>query len=670
MGLTNKQKRYIRKHYDHKSLRELAGELNIEHRQVEAFTKTLSQPLSIRKKRVFLTLTLLIPVIFFVTLEGALRFFNYRGDTRLFTYPEEYFEGNYGLANSNFNARFFFHAARLPDFPNDAFLKEKPDHSFRVFVMGGSTTAGYPYGFNATFSRVFADALQDVLPERLVEVVNVGASAINTYTLYDQIPEIIRQNPDAILIYTGHNEFYGALGIGSSETFGAFPGFVRTYLKLQQLKMFMLLRDAIVSGSDWLSRRLYSPSPAEGSAGTLMQRMVHDSSITLCSNTFDMGVHQFEDNLSAILKRFQDHNIPVFISSIASNLKDQPPFASIETGKYPAASDIYQKAKIQYQKGAYEEALELFKYAKDLDALKFRAPEQFNAIIQDLAAKYNAWYVPAYEKLKNKSQNNIIGNEVMLEHLHPNKKGYFFIAKAFFNRFQESPFFPAEADTTLLKKWDLYYDQMKITDFDDRIAYHRVRLLMSGWPFVTDGTQSGYPQEYSAISLADQLAFEVVHHSRRWDKGKFLLADYYLKNREFEKAIKEYEGWMRDQPYNDSPFIYAGRVLLQLMDEFDRAKPYFEKAYQINPSNYASRMLGSIEVHQGNYERGIYLLEKALKLKPDDTQALFNLSGAYALSGNKKKAFEIVLTLEKKAPGFPGLKEWKKQLENQYKMVN
>jgi lysophospholipase L1-like esterase len=277
-----------------------------------------------------------------------LRFFDYRGDTSLFVFPEEYFEGEYGFVNRNFNARYFFNTRNLPGFSNDAFLAEKPDTSFRVFAMGGSSTAGYPYGFNATFSRVTADALKDVLPGRMVEVVNLGTSAVNSYTLYDQIPEILEQKPDAILIYAGHNEFYGALGVGSSEQFGAFPGFVRTYLKLQRLKTFMLLRDGIVSMSQWVASSLLGqPHPAHD--GTLMQRMVQDQTITLDSRVFEYGMNQFESNLDKILERFRRHGIPVFIASLASNLRDQEPFVSIETPKYPPAKQIFEQARIYYR---------------------------------------------------------------------------------------------------------------------------------------------------------------------------------------------------------------------------------------------------------------------------------------------------------------------------------
>ena len=42
-------------------------------------------------------------------------------------------------------------------------------------------------------------------PTRYVEVINTAMSAVNSYTLLDFADEIIAQNPDAVLIYAGHN---------------------------------------------------------------------------------------------------------------------------------------------------------------------------------------------------------------------------------------------------------------------------------------------------------------------------------------------------------------------------------------------------------------------------------------------------------------------------------
>ena len=48
--------------------------------------------------------------------------------------------------------------------------------------------------------------------------------------------EVIEHNPDLLLIYAGHNEYYGALGVGSTESIGNARWLVKTYLNLCDFK--------------------------------------------------------------------------------------------------------------------------------------------------------------------------------------------------------------------------------------------------------------------------------------------------------------------------------------------------------------------------------------------------------------------------------------------------
>ena len=41
-------------------------------------------------------------------------------------------------------------------------------------------------------------------------------AAVTSYVLLDFADEIIAQQPDAVVIYTGHNEYLGIGGVGSS----------------------------------------------------------------------------------------------------------------------------------------------------------------------------------------------------------------------------------------------------------------------------------------------------------------------------------------------------------------------------------------------------------------------------------------------------------------------
>lgn len=72
------------------------------------------------------------------------------------------------------------------------------------------------------------------------------------------------------------------------------------------------------------------------------------------------------------------------------------------------------------------------------------------------------------------------------------------------------------------------------------------------------------------------------------------------------------------------------------------AEPLLRKAYAINPRDaFITKMLGAIEVQQGNAKEGIRFLEESRRLNPSDPQMLYNLSGAYGIDKQFGKALEI-----------------------------
>ena len=99
--------------------------------------------------------------------------------------------------------------------------KMKDDSTLRIFVLGESTTIGYPFFHNGSFHRWLQYRLMHTFPDRQFEIINLSLTAVNSYTVLGFAKELIRYKPDAVLIYTGHNEFYGTLGVGSSSRIGS-----------------------------------------------------------------------------------------------------------------------------------------------------------------------------------------------------------------------------------------------------------------------------------------------------------------------------------------------------------------------------------------------------------------------------------------------------------------
>ncbi|MCW8865396.1 MAG: hypothetical protein OQK22_10920, partial [Colwellia sp.] len=166
------------------------------------------------KTRLYQLIALAIPFAFFALLEGGLRFFDYGREMPLFMdYPGEKNANapKYLLPRPDVVKRYFPEGSAAPSvtIETNFFLKEKPENGLRIVVQGGSTAAGFPFGYGASIAGMLDYRLKQSFPDRTVEVINTALAAVNSYTILDFVDEIIEQQPDAVLIYAGHNEYYG-----------------------------------------------------------------------------------------------------------------------------------------------------------------------------------------------------------------------------------------------------------------------------------------------------------------------------------------------------------------------------------------------------------------------------------------------------------------------------
>src|SRR4030042_834537 len=184
MSLSAEQKKYIDKNYSSFSPKELAKKLQIDSELVSHYLQSRPQNIDTRKNRIFFLIIISIPILFFILLEVILQLLGYGGNLDLFVDAPKDFP-LHQMANQQVARRFFSRQNAVPSPPLDLFLKQKPANGFRIFVLGGSTTAGYPYAANLMFSRILQRRLSDAFPERKIEVGNLAMSAINSYALLD-----------------------------------------------------------------------------------------------------------------------------------------------------------------------------------------------------------------------------------------------------------------------------------------------------------------------------------------------------------------------------------------------------------------------------------------------------------------------------------------------------
>jgi tetratricopeptide (TPR) repeat protein len=603
----------------------------------------------------FNLILLLIPVLMFTLLEISLRIFNYGKDTSQWI---EIVPGELML-NPDIAHRYFHSTASVPYSNQNSFSKIKSNAAFRVFIVGGSSAAGYPYSPKGDFGLYIKKKLEILYPESEVEIINVALTATNSYTIRDLIPGIIEQKPDLILFYAGHNEYYGALGVGSMESIGQSRSVVNFVLSLEQFKSFVFLRDMI----NWIINAFSGDETdtSEKRSGTLMSRMAKDQTIALNSEVFNLGLEQLNGNLADILEMCRDNNIPIILGTLTSNLRNQRPFISIESDDLEKADDIFNLATTKLD--STEEALRLFRYAKDLDGLRFRAPEKINQIIKELAKKYNSPYVDIDSIFNSVSPYGITGDNLMTDHLHPTFDGYKLIGKIYFEGMEKFSLLPSSNRISLDKNIvdSLTNQNTFISKLDSIIAHYRILVLKNDWPYSEPKSVAYMLKLFNQQNIIDTLAVKVLDNRYSWERAHREAAEYYAKTQDYDEFIREMTILINQYPFVNEYYTFVTEQLLEVK-LFDEAYSFLVKGNKRFPGAFFTKWLGIIDLSKDKTDSAIKYLTESLSYNGNDAQVLFNLTGAYA----KKKMFNEALNTINRClsinPNYPGAQNLKNQL--------
>jgi tetratricopeptide (TPR) repeat protein len=587
----------------------------------------------------------LLPIVITILVETGLRIYNYGGSTALFVSIPDENSPYYGI-NLDVVKRYFRKLSDAPTPRKDLFLKQKPDNGYRIFVLGESSAAGFPYGNNVTFSRILNRRLSDMFPEKRIEIVNTALTAINTYAHLDFMDEILQYKPDAILIYAGHNEFYGALGVGSRESIGKNRWIVKVTLALQKFKIYMLIRDILTGIGNMIAGNA-SVNNVNDPSATLMERIVKDEIIPFKSEDYELGLNQFRENIREIIEKAQHAGVKVVISELVSNIHDNEPFESVEGNGNPSAREVFSRAVNYEIQGKFEEAKNDFYLAKDLDALRFRAPEDFNRIIHEVASESHIPVVPMKDYFESHSPHNIIGNNLMLEHLHPNIDGYFLMADAFFNTMRREGLISDDWQERNSPPSSYYRANWGFTTLDSAYASLIVLRLKGGWPFKKKRGPNLVLNNMKLSTKIDSIVIDILATgTMTLEQGHIELAKYYKSKRELEKAFKEYKALIYTVPYFEL-FYEPAVIILVSMNKYDKALEVLFELLKYQETVFAYQWIGQIYLITGKTSKGVAFLEKAREKDPHNPVLLYNLGFGYFTISQFDKGNEILSQLKK-----------------------
>jgi tetratricopeptide (TPR) repeat protein len=464
----------------------------------------------------------------------------------------------------------------------------KAPGTYRIFVLGESVAWGDPdptYGFG----RYLEVMLRERFPLIKFEVVNASITAINSHVLLPMVKDLAQYQPDLFVIYTGNTEVVGPFGPGTVLTPWdlSLPA-IRARIALNSTRLGQLAAKAAGGGrnnaAEWrgmemfLERQMRAESP--------QMRPVYEN---------------FAANLRDIDAVARRSGSQVLISTVATNLKDCAPFASLHregirqdelnsweglvqrgaalenAGLYSEALKLYlsaadidpQYAELQFRIarclwaiGDFAGAKERFVRAQDLDTLRFRADSKLNEVIRTVAGEgLGVGLVDAAAVFAGESAHDVPGSDLFYEHVHMNPRGTYLLARAFFR--QVVSILPPE-----LRRDDVGSDVISEEDCERLLAftpYDRVRVAglvlrkLERPPFTSQLNHSEQVLRLKSETEGTNLDYSEIVAEYQWaimrnPQDRLLHLNYGFLLHRYEPAAAEKE-LSAALPYDNAPVL-------------------------------------------------------------------------------------------------------------------
>jgi tetratricopeptide (TPR) repeat protein len=351
--------------------------------------------------------------------------------------------------------------SRLTHFARDFFAAEKGPDEFRIFCIGDSTVQGNPWSIETSFTTWLELSLQVADPSRRWEVVNCGGISYASYRMVPILEEVIRYEPDLIVMHSSHNEFLEDRSYGDIKRVPRL--LVRTQEWVSQLRTFNLAR----SGWLQLCGRNAGDEPKDRTllAAEVEALLDYRDGVEFYHRDDawrESVIAHYEFNLRRMAGLARDAGVPLVFMNPVCNLRDSPPFKSEHRdGLTPAElerlEDLWSDARTRYGSdraralallqeavaiddqhaglrydlakcldamGLVEDARREYVAAKELDVCSLRILDAMNQIVLDVARDHRIPVVDVRKLIEERSRHGIPGVEWLVDHVHPSIHGY------------------------------------------------------------------------------------------------------------------------------------------------------------------------------------------------------------------------------------------------------
>ena len=465
---------------------------------------------------------LLLVGLLFAGIEGGLRWMGYGGHPRLFRAIAEVESGVLVSADVAMARSFFFANRNRPGFHHTAtFMDPKPEGVFRVLMAGGSAIKGYPQPYHLAPSAFLRAMLEDAWPERRVEVLNLGTTAAASFPVMELTLAGLEFDPDLVVVFAGHNEFFGAYGTASRHRAGGYPWMLRWHRRLHGLAMVQALRE-------------WWPAPTFAEGATLMEMMVGRAQVPPDHWRRDAAERNLGYHLHRIAEACKERSIPLMVCTLPTNERDLAPLGDsplrrelpadvgglrrwLERSPFDALAH-YRLARWLFEEGEEADAARHFRLARDFDPMPWRATSRTQAAIREVAERPGVMLCDVEELFRSKSPGGAIGWEWMDDHVHPSLPGQALVARALVERLVEAEGRLRVSTEAFagLDAFEGYAERLGDNRFDRYGVDHHMRVLFS-IPFMKETNPEGFARfQGRAVAFERSLSPDLLEIVKQW----------------------------------------------------------------------------------------------------------------------------------------------------------
>jgi tetratricopeptide (TPR) repeat protein len=578
------------------------------------------------------------------------------------------------VQNNQFGWRFF--GSRMSRLPAPVSVaRNKTPGVVRIFVFGESAAFGDPQP-RFGLPRVLQVLLSLRHPGTRFEVVNAAMTGVNSHAILPIARACARAQGDVWVIYMGNNEVVGPFGAGTVFNSQVPP------LPVIHLSLGV---KATRTGQ-WLDRlREWAQPPPPGKSEWGGMTMFLDQQVRSSDPRMARVYANFDKNLSDILRVGKGSGVGIVVSTVAVNLKDSAPFASLHRAKLSAADqaawdDFFQagvaaekgqdwvKARDSFQAaaqiddtfaelkfrqgqcalalGQMSEARGEFISARDLDTLRFRCDSRMNDLIRRRTAHRESERIllaDSEEALAAASRYGLPGAETFYEHVHLTFEGNYLLGRAIARQVER--LLPENLNLPEDHSWPSIDDcarQLGHTDRDRQLALTEILGRLTDPPFVLQSDHETQMRRWTELSRslrpadspeALQLALAACEQAlQAWSDDALLyqqLAELKQAKGDHTGAAGAAERSLQRLPDNQECWLLLGLALAQ-QGEFQKASVAFQRVFTLDPEDVWGRQNYAICLGKlGRRDEAIREFRRALILKPRFGLAWLGLGELY-----------------------------------------